>query len=179
MLNYPTGRSQQLGLSQCPAFSLLSLCVEMHDGVGQTEKGGCRSRGLQRVPRLQSVVCDGLFESLARWSRLTLQPLQQLHLRGHFSIPCFTLGTLSSTALFLYSPPGMPLRGFWTCCHLWSSSFSYVDWTSICLTTIAALSLVAMSCQLLGGRREWAIVRMMLSCQLEQRAWVAPLPPLF
>lgn len=55
--------------------------------------------------------------------------------------------------------------------------FSYVDWTSICLTTIAALSLVAMSCQLLGGRRKWAIVRMMLSCQLEQRAWVAPLSP--
>ena len=45
----------------------------------------------------------------------------------------------------------MPLRAFWTCRHLWSSSFSYVDWTSICLMTIAALSLVAMSCQLLGG----------------------------
>lgn len=52
--------------------------------------------------------------------------------------------------------------------------FAYVDWTSICLTTIAALSLVAMSCQLLGGRRKWAIVRMILSCQLEQRSWVAP-----
>lgn len=74
----------------------------------------------------------------------------------------------------------MPLRAFWafwTCRHLWSSSFSYVDWTSICLTTIAALSLVAMSCQLLGGRRKWAIVRMILSCQLEQRAWVAPPSP--
>lgn len=71
----------------------------------------------------------------------------------------------------------MPLWAFWTCRHLWSSSFSYVDWTSICLTTIAALSLVAMSCQLLGGRRKWAIVRMMLSCQLEQRAWVAPPSP--
>lgn len=78
--------------------------------------------------------------------------------------------------LFLLQEPFSPLLCLFICLlgcpcehferrHLWSSSSAYVDWTRICLTTIAALSLVAMSCQLLGGRRKWAIVRMMLSCQ--------------
>lgn len=91
-------------------------------------------------------------------------------------VPCFHFRNPFLHCSSLYSPPGMALWAFWTCRHLWSS-FSYVDWTRICLMTIAALSLVAMSCQLLGGRRKWAIVRMILSFQLEQRAWVAPPSP--
>lgn len=178
----PMCRIQEKGLSQCSELPLPPLHAEMNaDGCGVPQKSVAAEAGACRGWQQSGTCGDSQSLSPCLGQAVWFFNLCSSCICKTTSLsPVFTSGTLSSTALSLYLPPGMPLQAFWAfwaCGHPWSSSFCYVDWTSICLTTIAALSLVAMSCQLLGGRRKWAIVRMILSCQLEQRAWVAPPSP--